>query len=249
MLKITLHDSAREFRLKLEGRLSGPWVKELEQCWKTASSTTQDRKTVVDLGEVDFVDPAGETLLAQPARPGRRTGGRHAADLRRAAGDLPRAGLWYGGKSRLDVLMPSTAPLRPDPTRARYETLLEVAESIALHRQLSTLFADLSRLLKPLVPFDFISLTLIDPKERVVRLHVLETDEPVHGSRPRALPSNRLPPSPRSRPGALITSRTPPRKRASPSSATCCAPTGFNPPASCRCSPRSGNSAGSTSAR
>jgi anti-anti-sigma regulatory factor len=64
MLKITLHDSAREFRLKLEGRLSGPWVHELEQCWKTASSTTRDRKTVVDLGEVDFVDPAGESLLA-----------------------------------------------------------------------------------------------------------------------------------------------------------------------------------------
>lgn len=65
MLKITLHDSAREFRLKLEGRLSGPWVHELEQCWKTASSTTRDRKTVVDLGEVDFVDPAGESLLAR----------------------------------------------------------------------------------------------------------------------------------------------------------------------------------------
>lgn len=64
MLKITLHDSAREFRLKLEGRLSGLWVHELEQCWKTARSTTQDRKTVLDLGEVDFVDPAGESLLA-----------------------------------------------------------------------------------------------------------------------------------------------------------------------------------------
>ena len=64
MLKITLHDSAREFRLKLEGRLSGPWVHELEQCWMTASSTTHGRKTVVDLGEVDFVDPAGESLLA-----------------------------------------------------------------------------------------------------------------------------------------------------------------------------------------
>src|ERR1017187_41000 len=115
MLKITLHDSAREFRLKLEGRLSGPWVNELEQCWKTASST---------------------------------------------------------------------APLRPDPTRARYETLLEVAESIAVHHQLSTLFADLSRLLKRLVPFDFISLTLIDPKERVVRLHILETEQPVHGTPP-----------------------------------------------------------------
>ena len=64
MLKITLHDSATEFRLKLEGRLSGPWVHELEQCWKTASSTTHGRKTVLDLAEVDFVDPAGESLLA-----------------------------------------------------------------------------------------------------------------------------------------------------------------------------------------
>ncbi len=65
MLKITLHDSARELQLKLEGRLSGLWVHELEQCWQTASSTTQGRKTVVDLGEVDFVDPAGESLLAR----------------------------------------------------------------------------------------------------------------------------------------------------------------------------------------
>jgi len=64
MLKITLHDSAREFRLKLEGRLSGPWVRELELCWKTAASTTGGRKTVLDLGEVDFVDPQGQTLLS-----------------------------------------------------------------------------------------------------------------------------------------------------------------------------------------
>src|ERR1035441_4221114 len=32
---------------------------------KGASSTTHGRKTVVDLGEVDFVDPAGESLLAR----------------------------------------------------------------------------------------------------------------------------------------------------------------------------------------
>jgi len=73
-----------------------------------------------------------------------------------------------------------SSALTPDPTRARYETLLEVAESIASHQHLSTLFADLSRCLKRLVSFDFISLTLADPKARVVRLHVLETDEPVN---------------------------------------------------------------------
>ena len=96
MLKITLHDSAGEFRLKLEGRLSGLWVHELEQCWKTASSTTHGRKTVVDLGEVDFVDPAGESLLAAHARPGSRNGGGHAVDLCRLEGGLSGAGLWYG---------------------------------------------------------------------------------------------------------------------------------------------------------
>jgi hypothetical protein len=65
MLKITLHDSAGECRLKLEGRLCGLWVQELEQCWKTASSTTHHRKTIVDLGEVDFVDLPGQHLLSE----------------------------------------------------------------------------------------------------------------------------------------------------------------------------------------
>jgi anti-anti-sigma regulatory factor len=70
MLKITLHDSADEFRLSLEGKLSGAWVGELRQCWQTASSTTQGRRTVVDLREVDFVDDAGEALLCDMTRCG-----------------------------------------------------------------------------------------------------------------------------------------------------------------------------------
>jgi anti-anti-sigma regulatory factor len=63
MLKITLLDSARELRFRLEGKLSGLWVGELRQCWTTASSTTAGRRTVVDLREVDFVDDDGEALL------------------------------------------------------------------------------------------------------------------------------------------------------------------------------------------
>jgi ABC-type transporter Mla MlaB component len=70
MLKITLHDSADEFRMCLEGKLSGPWVSELRQCWQTASSTTQDRRSVLDLREVDFVDAAGESLLCDMNRAG-----------------------------------------------------------------------------------------------------------------------------------------------------------------------------------
>src|ERR1022692_2239615 len=89
--------------------------------------------------------------------------------------------------------MPSPVLTHPDATHARYETLLEVAESIAAHRQLSTLFADLSRCLNRLVSFDFISLTLLDPKERVLRLHILHTDQPVVGNTPGAIPFDQTP--------------------------------------------------------
>ncbi len=89
--------------------------------------------------------------------------------------------------------MPSPARPSPDAAQARYETLLEVAESISAHRQLSTLFADLSRLLKRLVPFDFISLTLVDYKDRVVRLHILETDRLVVDKPPNGTPFDQTP--------------------------------------------------------
>src|SRR4051794_18888625 len=89
--------------------------------------------------------------------------------------------------------MLSPAVTHPEATQARYETLLEVAESIAAHRQLSTLFADLSRCLNRLVSFDFISLTLLDPKERVLRLHILHTEQPVQGDTPGAIPFDQTP--------------------------------------------------------
>ena len=85
--------------------------------------------------------------------------------------------------------MPSSAPIRPDPTRERYETLLEVAESIAVQHNLSTLFEDVSRLLKRLVSFDFIALTLLDSKKKTVRLHILQSDSPVIAKPGTALPS------------------------------------------------------------
>ncbi len=64
MLRITIHDSPSEYRLHLEGRLAGPWVRELELCWQTAQSTVQNQILTVDLRDADFVDSAGEQLLA-----------------------------------------------------------------------------------------------------------------------------------------------------------------------------------------
>ncbi|HUI56884.1 MAG TPA: sigma 54-interacting transcriptional regulator [Bryobacteraceae bacterium] len=89
--------------------------------------------------------------------------------------------------------MPSSVPTSPHETHARYETLLEVAESIAAHRQLSTLFADLSRLLQRLVSFDYINLTLLDAKANVFRLHILQTDRDIVGERPSEIPFDESP--------------------------------------------------------
>ena len=65
MLKITIEDSSRELRFRLEGNLAGPWVGELRQVWQTAASTTAGRTTVADLTDVDFVNESGQTLLAE----------------------------------------------------------------------------------------------------------------------------------------------------------------------------------------
>jgi len=81
----------------------------------------------------------------------------------------------------------------PDATHARYETLLEVAETISAHRQLSTLVPDLSRCLNRLVSFDYISLTLLDAKERVIRLHILHTDQTVMTKSPGPFPFDQTP--------------------------------------------------------
>jgi anti-anti-sigma regulatory factor len=72
MLKITLRDTASEFRLRLEGKLAGLWVRELGQCWQTGASGTVGRKTVVDLREVDFVDEDGQALLCRMRQAGVR---------------------------------------------------------------------------------------------------------------------------------------------------------------------------------
>ncbi len=60
----------------------------------------------------------------------------------------------------------------------QYRTLLEVAEAIALRRNLGELFQDLAQRLPRIVPFDYINLVLHDPARDVMRLHLLVVPEP-----------------------------------------------------------------------
>lgn len=66
MLKITKHRDAGSdsVSFKLEGRLAGPWVEELDTCWRQMTSSPQGR-TVVDLTGVTFVDGEGKALLTR----------------------------------------------------------------------------------------------------------------------------------------------------------------------------------------
>ena len=70
MLRITVHDNPQALTFQLEGRLAGPWLRELEECWK--STLAQQRKSIlrVDLTGVTFIDDAGKTCLAAMYRQG-----------------------------------------------------------------------------------------------------------------------------------------------------------------------------------
>src|SRR5262245_41793791 len=60
-----------------------------------------------------------------------------------------------------------------DFSREQYRALLEVAEAIAVHRDLGGLFHELARRLPRIVPFDYVNLVLHDPARDVMRLHLL----------------------------------------------------------------------------
>jgi hypothetical protein len=69
MLRITVHDNSRSHTFRLEGRLAGPWVRELEGCWQGLAS---QRKPVLrfDLTGVTFIDVAGKEFLTAMHRLG-----------------------------------------------------------------------------------------------------------------------------------------------------------------------------------
>ncbi|MGH8651787.1 MAG: STAS domain-containing protein [Gammaproteobacteria bacterium] len=70
MLKITTQRETKALVLWLEGKLTGPWVQELERCWRSALDTRQGDPTRVDLSAVTFIDTDGKTLLARIYRDG-----------------------------------------------------------------------------------------------------------------------------------------------------------------------------------
>ena len=65
MLRITASDSPRVLIFRLEGRLEGPWVHELEQCWRSMLNGQNQPTVCVDLSGVTHIDAAGRARLAE----------------------------------------------------------------------------------------------------------------------------------------------------------------------------------------
>lgn len=65
MLRITTEESYSLTTFRLEGKLKGDWVQELEQCWTHARSAFPEMQFSIDLNNVEFVDESGNALLTR----------------------------------------------------------------------------------------------------------------------------------------------------------------------------------------
>ncbi len=70
MLRITVHDNPRALTFQLEGRLGGPWLRVLEECWQSTLARQHNPVLLVDLTGVTFIDAAGKACLADMHRQG-----------------------------------------------------------------------------------------------------------------------------------------------------------------------------------
>jgi anti-anti-sigma regulatory factor len=70
MLRITVHETPPVVTFQLEGRLAGPWLRELEACWLGTLARQHEPIVRVDLTGVTFIDAAGQACLAALHRQG-----------------------------------------------------------------------------------------------------------------------------------------------------------------------------------
>lgn len=64
MLRITVHNNMHPVTVQLEGRLTGPWVHELDECWRRTLASGVKPALRVDLTGLTYVDDAGKSCLA-----------------------------------------------------------------------------------------------------------------------------------------------------------------------------------------
>ena len=70
MLRLTIHDNLQSLTFQLEGRLAGPWVREVEECCQRTLAGQRGPVVSFDLTGVTYIDAAGRAYLAAMHRHG-----------------------------------------------------------------------------------------------------------------------------------------------------------------------------------
>jgi hypothetical protein len=65
VLRITIEEKGQLVTLKLEGKISGPWMAELNRTWQSLAPSLNSRKLSLDLREVTQINAEGRRLLAE----------------------------------------------------------------------------------------------------------------------------------------------------------------------------------------
>src|SRR4029077_5862577 len=72
MFRITTEKKRGKTLLNVEGRLAGPWVATLEECWRELHAASAQERFYVNLCGVSFIDAGGRVLLKEIHRQGGR---------------------------------------------------------------------------------------------------------------------------------------------------------------------------------
>jgi hypothetical protein len=70
MMRITVGDDTGCSLIKVEGMLVGPWVAELDHCWRQTRNCRPLATVRLDLNEATHIDAAGKQLLGQMHKAG-----------------------------------------------------------------------------------------------------------------------------------------------------------------------------------
>jgi ABC-type transporter Mla MlaB component len=70
MFRITTQTADDELVMKLEGSLTGAWVREADTCWRDVMTAMEGRRVRIDLTAVCHVDARGRELMAVMHRAG-----------------------------------------------------------------------------------------------------------------------------------------------------------------------------------
>ncbi|HVA71525.1 MAG TPA: TolC family protein [Candidatus Limnocylindrales bacterium] len=70
MMKVTIEREGTRTRLRVEGKISGPWVDELRRCWESLPVESPEHPIAIELADVSYIDDAGKVLITQMVQAG-----------------------------------------------------------------------------------------------------------------------------------------------------------------------------------